>query len=127
MKGFAGYGAVCLAIIAGLVLALWPFLGPGGRRGILVAAAVAVPFEMGALGLLRAFRDRPNGFLAAVAGGFLGRMVAVGAVALALTRSGDRSRAEVGVLALVGFLFVLMLLEPVFIRDRPLPDGSGDN
>lgn len=124
MKRLAGYGATSLAIIAGLVLVFWPFLGSGGRRGILVAAAVAVPVEMGALALLRALEGRPNGFLMAMAGGFLGRLVVVGGMGLAATVSDDRAWAASGTLGLVGFLFVLMLLEPVFVRDRPSADGS---
>lgn len=126
MRRLAGYGAVCLAMVAGLVLALWPFLDAGGRRGILIAAAVAFPVELGALGLYQALRGRTHGFLAALAGGFLGRMVAVGVVGLVATFSDGSAWASAGVLGLVGFLFVLMLVEPVFTRDRPTADGSSE-
>ncbi len=68
-----------------------------------------------AFAALNRYCDHVNGFLAAWVGGTLVRMVVVGVVAFAVTRSGTDG-AMATLLALAGFFFGLLLLEPVYFR-----------
>ncbi len=105
-----GMGGVAL-ISAGL----WPFLNEASRNGVVVAGAIAIPVQVIAFAALNRYCDRENGFLAAWVGGTLVRMVVVGVVAFAVTRSGTDG-AMATLLALAGFFFGLLLLEPVYFR-----------
>jgi hypothetical protein len=104
--------------IAMIVLGLWPFLDAAGRNGLLVAAAVAIPVQVGAFGVLNRYRGRLNGFLAAWVGGTMVRMMVLAIVAVLVVRSNTEG-AVVLLLALAGFFFGLLLLEPVFFRPGP--------
>jgi len=105
-------------IVALVVLALWPFLDPTGRRGVLMAAAIAVPIQIAVFAALLRFRGQMNGFLAVWAGGTLLRMAVVGLVAFLAIRSGTDGTVPM-LLALAGFFFALLLLEPMYFRPRP--------
>jgi hypothetical protein len=109
------YAASALGGCAAVSLALWPFLDSDARRGILIAAAVALPVQIGAFALLIRFRENMNGFLAIWAGGTLVRMAVVGIVAAIAIRSGAAGAVPM-LLALAGFFFGLLLLEPMFFR-----------
>jgi len=109
------YAATGTAIVALATLALWPFLDPAGRRGVLIAAAVAIPVQVGAFAGLVRYRGQPNGFLAVWAGGTLLRMVVIGAVAFIAIRSGTEGAIPM-LLALAGFFFGLLLLEPMYFK-----------
>ncbi|MDA0313053.1 MAG: hypothetical protein O2992_13170 [Gemmatimonadetes bacterium] len=118
MSAATKYAASGLAIVALVTLALWPFLDSAGRRGVLTAGAVALPIQVIAFAALVRFRGQLNGFLAVWVGGTLVRMVIVAIVA----GFAIRSRAEGAVpmlLALAGFFFGLLLLEPIFFRPEP--------
>jgi hypothetical protein len=101
-----------------LTLVLWPFLEPAARRGVLVAAAVAIPVQLTAFAVLFRFRGRMPGFMAAWAGGMAVRALAVLAVAFVVIRSGAEGAVPM-LLALAGFFFALLLLEPVYFRAEP--------
>ena len=107
---YATSGAAAILVF---VVGSWPFLEPAGHRGILLAAAVALPVQVVAFAALHRFRSEPNGFLAAWMGGTLVRMAVVGVVAFAVIRSGMDGGVAM-LLALAGFFFGLLLLEPVF-------------
>jgi len=113
------YGAAAVGVVALLTLLLWPFLEPAGRQGVLVAAAVALPVQLVAFSVLIRFRGRVSGFMAAWAGGMAVRALAVGSVAFAVVRSGSAEGAVPMLLALAGFFFALLLLEPVYFRAEP--------
>jgi len=101
-------------VVAGTLVA-WPFLGPAGRLGVVLAALVALPIQVVSYALLVRHRDRVNGFLAAWVGGTLVRMLAIGAVAALVIWS--RHDAGLPMLfALATFFFALLLLEPVYFR-----------
>jgi hypothetical protein len=104
--------------VALLTLALWPFLEPAGRRGVLVAAAIALPVQVLAFSVLVHYRGRVNGFMAAWAGGMAMRALAVAAVAFVVIRSGVDGAVPM-LLALAGFFFALLLLEPVYFKASP--------
>jgi len=112
------YGTSAVAVVALLTLVLWPFLEPEGRQGVLIAAGVALPVQVIAFAVLVRFRGRVAGFMAAWAGGMAVRALAVAAVAFVVIRSGSRGAVPM-LLALAGFFFALLLLEPVYFRAEP--------
>lgn len=115
MSASLRYGVAAVAVVGLGTLALWPFLEPAGRRGVLVAASVALPVQLLAFSILIRFRGRVKGFVAAWAGGMAVRGLALGAVAFVVIRSGGEAVVST-LLALAGFFFVLNLLEPVYFR-----------
>lgn len=118
MSASAKYAVTGVLAIATIVVGLWPFLEPAGRNGVLVAAAVALPVQVIAFWALNRFRGELNGFLAAWVGGTLVRMGVIAIVAILVIRSGTEGAVPM-LLALAGFFFGLLLLEPVYFRIRP--------
>ena len=113
MRAYAGYalvGAGVVALCAGL---LGWLLGPVAARSIWWAAAVAYVIQLIAFAVLLRYRKRSDAFLAAWGGGILVRMLVVLAGAWWVMRS-DVLEPAPALLGLAGFLFVLLLLEPVF-------------
>ena len=109
------YAATGLLGIALVSLTLWPFLDPSGRDGVLLAAGVALPVQSLAFAALRHFRDHAGRFMAAWIGGTFLRMVVLAVVAALVIRS-DMDGAVPMLLALAGFFFGLLLLEPIYFR-----------
>jgi hypothetical protein len=115
----AKYGATAVALIGFLTLGLWPFLEPAGRRGVLVAAAVALPVQIVAFAVLVRYRGHVKGFMGAWAGGMALRAVTLAVVAVLVIRSGTESAIPL-LLSLAGFFFALLLLEPIYFKaERP--------
>ncbi|MDH3205346.1 MAG: hypothetical protein OEO79_01970 [Gemmatimonadota bacterium] len=115
MSASLRYGAAAVGVVALLTLVLWPFLEPAGRKGVLIAAAVALPVQVSAFSVLVHYRGRTNGFMAAWAGGMAIRAVAVAAVAFIVIRSQAEGAIPM-LLALAGFFFALLLIEPLYFR-----------
>lgn len=109
------YTATGAAFVTAVVAATWPFLEPASRDGVVLAGAVALPLQAALFAALVHFRGAGNGFLAAWLGGTLVRMAAVAIVAVVMISSGADGGAAT-LLALVGFFFGLLLLEPVYFR-----------
>lgn len=101
------------------VLALWPLLDAPGRGAVVAAAALALPIQIAAFAALVRYRGRANGFLVAWAGGTLVRLTAVVLVGTLMFRSGAEGAMAMS-LALAGFFFGLLLLEPFYFRPRPV-------
>jgi len=118
MTPSAKYAVLGAGAVSAIVLGLWPFLDASARSGVLTAAAVALPVQIVAFATIQRFRGELTGFLAAWIGGTLVRMAVVGVVAVALIRS-DFDGAVPMLLALAGFFFGLLLLEPVCFRIEP--------
>jgi len=97
------------------VAALLPFLDGEGRRGVLLAAAVAYPVQVAAFGLMLRARGEPSRFFVWWGAGVLvriGVVIIVGLVALRIESLG----AEALLLSLAGFFFGLLLIEPAFLK-----------
>lgn len=109
------YGATGFLLLLIVATGLWPFLDADGRRGIALAAAVAYPVQLLAFWLLIRYRQEMNRFLAVWAGGTLIRMGVIVGVGLWATRFETVAPIPM-LLALGGFFFVLLLLEPAFFR-----------
>jgi hypothetical protein len=103
-------------ILVGLGVALpWTWLDAEARRGLVIGACVAFPIQWAAFGLLLRFRHRANAFLAVWAGGTLVRMGSVLGAGILLLRVDSADPAAL-LLALAGFFFGMLLLEPLFLR-----------
>ncbi|MDH3271805.1 MAG: hypothetical protein OEN56_10750 [Gemmatimonadota bacterium] len=111
---YALSGTAAVAVAATF---LWPLLDAAGRNGVLLAAAIALPVQIIAFAILFRFREGVNGFLAAWVGGTALRMLVIAGVSFAVIRSGMQGAVPM-LLALAGFFFGLLLLEPVFFRPR---------
>lgn len=110
--GYAAAGAVATGAAA--ALAAW--LSPArATAGIAWAALAAYGLQVAAFGALWKVRGRANAFFVAWGGGTLVRLGAVLALGLWLAR-GSADVAAPLLLSFAGFLFVLLLLEPLFFR-----------
>jgi hypothetical protein len=112
------YATTGVSAIALIVLGLWPFLGSSAREGVLVAAAIALPVQLLAFAVLIRYRGQLNGFLAAWVGGTFLRMCVIAVTAFVVIRSGTEGAVPM-LLALTGFFFGLLLLEPIYFRVEP--------
>jgi hypothetical protein len=118
------YGAAAVTLITLATLLLWPFLQPAGRSGVLLAAAVALPIQIGSFALLLRFRGEVRRFLTVWVGGTLLPMLAIGAVAFLVLRSGTDGVVAT-LFALASFFFALLLIEPMYFRDAVRADAAG--
>ncbi len=109
---YALTGLVATIVAAALASAL---VAADAVRAVWVAAAIAYGLQLIAFALLLALRARAEGFLAAWLGGMVLRFGALGLCAYWLSSSSTLPRAAT-LLSLVGFVFMLLLLEPVFLR-----------
>jgi len=122
MRSSARYGASAVLLVAAATVVAWPFLDAPGRAGVLVAAAVALPVQIGSFALLQRFRSQLRRFLTVWIGGTVVRMGVIGAVAAFVLRSGTEGAAP-ALLALAAFFFALLLLEPIYFG-REEPEGA---
>jgi hypothetical protein len=109
---YAVAGAVLTIAIAAIVSLL---AGANAAKAVWLSAALAYGLQLVAFVPLLRFRDRANLFLAGWLGGMVLRFAALGALAFWATRATSLPRATL-LLSLVGFVFLLVLLEPVFLR-----------
>jgi len=127
------YALTGTGVIAAGLCVLWPLLDAASREGVALAAAIALPLQVGAFALLLRFRGEANRFLVAWVGGTVLRMGTVAVVAVVVIRSG-REGAVPTLLALAGFLFTLLVLEPLYFKPAsgaaavghaPVEQGTG--
>jgi hypothetical protein len=85
------------------------------RPAVWFAAVLAWLLQLAAFAALVAARGRDQLFMLAWLGGLAARFVAVGVVAYWLARDPVLSR-EAALLSLVAFVFVLLLMEPLYLR-----------
>jgi hypothetical protein len=100
--------AVCGGWLGGVIA------GPSAG-GVWFAAALAWTIQLIAFGLILALRDNAQLFMVGWLGGMMLRLVVVGGLALWLTRSEALPPAPT-LVSLVVFVFVMLLLEPVFLK-----------
>ena len=115
MSPVGRYCATGLLLLLVVVAAVWPFLEAGGRYGVALAAAIAYPIQVLAFWLMIRYREKMNRFLAVWVGSTLVRMGVIVVTALLVTRL-DAIASAPTLLALGGFFFGLLLLEPAFFR-----------
>lgn len=117
MKALGQYSIVALLILVVLVGALWPLFDAAGHSSLLVAAGVALLVQVGAFALIVPAFGHATQFLLRWGLGMLARMGVVAALGLSLHRFEDLD-PSVLLLAVCGFLFTLLLLEPMFFRSQ---------
>ncbi len=120
-RAWAAYAVSALLVVAVLAGVGLLIADATARSGLLVAAAVAWVVQLAAFAGLLAVRDRPGLFLAGFVGGMLLRVGMVVGAGLWLQASGVFPALPT-MIGFVAFLFVLLLLEAVFVR-RGEPGG----
>ncbi len=113
MRAWLRYAAVGLLATAFCAAVTAFVLGRPATSAVIFAAVVAYVLQLIAFGALLALRDHATMFLAGWVGGMLLRAVGLILAGLWLTRT-PMPRAT-AMLSLVGFLFLLLMLEPLFL------------
>lgn len=111
----AAYGLAGAVLVVAASLAAWLALPPADTRAVWTSGLLALGVQVVAFAALAAVRGSPRGFLAAWAGGVLLRFGVVIAAGLWLVRAAGYPPIA-SLLSLAGFVFALLLLEPVFLR-----------
>jgi hypothetical protein len=111
------YAALATAVTGALLGLAWLFSGEEARRGLLVAGAIALPMQLLVFAGLLTQESGTPGFLAAWGASTLLRFAVVGGAAFWIAGM-EGVDLVVALLALVGLLFVLLLLEPWVLRHR---------
>jgi len=109
------YAAVGLAVIVAGVLVGLLLVDEQAAAAVWFAAGVAYALQLLSFAVLVALRQRNEMFLAGWAVGLVARFATVGIVAFWLARDEVFPRAP-ALLSLVAFVFLLLLLEPLFLR-----------
>lgn len=117
MTQIVRYGGVALLALLLAIAGLWPWVSSSARTGILVAALVAYVVQVVAFFLLVRFWGEGKRFLLVWVGGTVVRMGVILAAALVVSQTTSLPPAPT-LLALAGFFFGLLLLEPLFLRPR---------
>lgn len=115
MKAWIGYAGVSLGAVAALAAGGSLLLEGAARQAMLVSAAVAWVLQLIAFAALVAVRAKPRLFIMGWAGGMGLRGLALGVLAWAGSRLAAPSLTPL-LVSFVAFLFVLVLLEPVFLN-----------
>jgi len=114
VKAFAAYGAATAALLVALAMLAAAVFGSADPTGIRMAAVIAWPVQLAAFAAL--VRGRQGaGFMVSWVSGMALRFAAVGAAALWVVRADGPDPASL-LVSLVGFVFVLVLLEPLFLQ-----------
>ena len=108
------YALACAGVVGAAVLVAAVTLDGPGLAGVLAAAAVALPVQIGAFAALTRVRVGTNAFLAAWVGGTAVRLAVVGLGGWALVAF-RRLPPLPTLLGLAGFFFVMLLMEPRFL------------
>jgi hypothetical protein len=115
MSAWAAYAAVTLLLVALVAGGATVALSGESVRAVWASAGLAWVLQLLAFAGLVAVRERAGLFLAGWLGGMGLRFAALGVVAWWASRTGVLPFQPL-LISLVGFLFLLLLLEPVFMR-----------
>lgn len=113
MRALAAYGVASAALLAAMAVLVVTVVEADGAA-VRWAAVIAWPVQVAAFAALVKGR-KGLGFMAAWTSGMALRFAVVGAAAIWVTRSAGLDAASL-LVSLVGFVFVLVLLEPLFLR-----------
>ena len=114
MTPIVRYALACASVVGVAVLVAAVTLDGPGLAGVLAAAAVALPVQIGAFAALTRVRVGTNAFLAAWVGGTVVRMAVVELAGWALVAL-PRFPPLPSLLGLAGVFFVMLLMEPRFL------------
>ena len=105
--------AAVVTLVAAVLISLVG--GAGITRAVWLSAGFAFVLQTVAFAMLLLVRDRTELFMAGWLGGMVLRFAAVGGLAFYASRYTTLPLAAL-LLSLVAFVFLLLLLEPVFLR-----------
>ena len=108
------YALACAGVVGVAVLVAAVTLDGPNLVGVLAAAAVALPVQVGAFAALKRVQVGTNAFLAAWLGGTVVRLAVVGLAGWVLVAL-PRFPPLPTLLGLAGFLIVMLLMEPRFL------------
>lgn len=115
MRAWVAYAGASLVLVAGVAAGVSLATDAAADRAIWVSAGVAWSLQLAAFAALLAVRGQPTLFIAGWAGGMGLRGLALGLLAYAGTRTAAFP-LEPLLVSFVAFLFLLVLLEPVFLK-----------
>jgi hypothetical protein len=115
MTAWLRYAAVTALILVLLAWGVVLLLSGADPRAVWVAAAAAWLVQLAAFGVLLAGRGREIGFVVGWGGGMAMRFVALAGMAIWVSVS-EAHQPESALLSLIGFMMVLTLIEPLFLR-----------
>jgi hypothetical protein len=115
VRAWISYTGGAVALLAGLSVVVGWLVGPNRAGGVWLSAAVAGAVQVVAFAMLVSSRRRGRDFMVSWASGMVLRFAAIAGLAFWVTRRTSLD-AAVTLLSLVGFVFVLVLLEPLFLR-----------
>ena len=115
MKALLAYGVASALLLGLLGLGVVAVFGAAEPSAVWVAAVIAWVVQLAAFIALLVGRRTGTGFMLSWAGGTLLRFAVVAVAAVWVTRVGSPDPASM-LVSLVGFVFVLVLLEPLFLR-----------
>ena len=115
MRGFRGYAVTCAVLVAASAGVLMPLLPPQTRVGLWSAGVAAWLIQAAAAGARIRWGGRPDRLLSVWGWSAGVRLSAVGLAAVAAVRV-DALHLVTTLVGLAGYLFVMMLLEPVFLK-----------
>lgn len=110
---YAATGLVLSGVCGGVISLV---LAGAEERAMWIAALIAYGVQVVAFAGILFARGQPNLFLVSWLSGMVLRFGVIGVLAWWLAGNEALPR-EVALLSLVGFVFLLLLLEPVFLRD----------
>jgi hypothetical protein len=125
VRRWAGYLATCLAVVAGTVWMLDRFLAAEQKTGLRVAAVAALTLQVAAFAARLRWGTTPTRLLATWVWSTGARFTAVLAMGIAAWRY-EALDPVTSLVGLAGFLFAMLLLEPVFFRPGR-PDSMTSN
>ena len=115
MSRLGRYALTALLVVGLVGAALSVVLDDAGRKGVILAALIAYPIQVMAFGVLLRARGEPTRFMVWWGVGVALRVLVVVAVGFASSRLASVGPTAL-LLSLVGFFFVLLLMEPAFLR-----------
>lgn len=117
MRAWGAYALTAFALTGAAASITALLVDPASVVAVWTGAAIALGVQLAAFAGLVALRDRGSLFLVGWLGGMFLRFGAVGMMAVWLSRTDALPRAA-AMVSLVGFVFLLLLLEPVFLRRK---------
>jgi hypothetical protein len=118
MKEWWRYAVVGLVIVAVLAGAVCFIVQPGQRTAVMFGAGLAYVIQLVAFGALLRFHGDAQFFLLGWAAGIGLRFLTVGMVAFVVSRT-EVLPLDATLLSLVGFIVLLLFIEPLFLRRGP--------
>jgi hypothetical protein len=115
VRAWLKYAVVGLVVVAAVAGAASLLVSPANRTALWFGAGLGWVLQLIAFGVLLAFRHDPQLFLLGWAVGMAIRFASLGVAAYWLSRS-EVLPLEAGLLSLVGFVVLLLFMEPLFLR-----------